>query len=110
MKSEKLKNLFGTASAVKNGVNIVITFIGVCLGFYLGRSVIEIVIISLIIWVILNPTKSWQLARLSLLFFILMSLQILLKNQVQMEQFAAGVFLFLLFAVATAVYENRAQS
>ncbi|HLC43697.1 MAG TPA: hypothetical protein VJK08_01025 [Patescibacteria group bacterium] len=89
-----------------NGVSVFM-FVAVCLGLYLNWHPIQIVIFLLIIWMILMSPSGWQMARWSLIFFVLMAFSILIDNSSLVEQFSVGMMIFLFFSVIKISVEKE---
>jgi hypothetical protein len=92
-----------------NDMTFVIFFmlIGALLGLYLNLVFVNLIIFLVVIWVILRPTSSWQLARISLTFFIFTVASLVLKKTDYVEQFSVGVYIFFLLSVITTILEAR---
>jgi len=85
----------------ENNLNVVSIFMiaAVILGLYLSWEPVQISILLLIIWIILRGTNGQNVARWSLIFFLFMSVSILLKKYDLVEQFSLGAMIFLFFSV-----------
>ena len=75
------------------------------LGLYLDRELKEIILLLFLVWLFLNPVKSWMLARVALLCFILTAILLVIKQENRANTLAEAAYLFVLLAVGTAAYE-----
>ena len=85
----------------------VFVLLSILLGFYLNWSYVEVSVLAVVVWVILSPAKSWQLARISLIYFVLMSIFILYKTDAYALEFAMGANLFLVLTVLLLGWESK---
>ena len=74
-------------------------FFSGCLGLYLNWHPIQIIVFLLAIWAIFASPSGRQIAVWAFVFFVLMSLSIVLKKSDLTDQFSLGAMLFFFISV-----------
>lgn len=94
---------------VKRNIDFVFIIVSVITGMFLDLEMINIAFFAFVIWLILNPWKSQDLARVALLFLVATPFSLVLKKAIYAEQFAIYAYYFLIFTIIKAIWEKKSD-
>ena len=91
-------------------IRIIVTAIALIIGVYLNFEITELVFFVYLIWIILTPTPSRNLAMIAILLLAMTPVFMIMKRDSWAETFAIYAYYFLILTVGTAILEYRKVS